>query len=171
VRDGCGSPEAVLLPNRTKDTTNRRYDKPTKARRIIVDDILKELKEEIKDALESERLVTARLVDSVLRVSQIAGTATPEMCRMFDQWLSLIGDQVLREVKGKSETEKGECDVPALARTIGVSETTLFSLLVFLHRSGRIRVRAVRFSEDGGENSEACRCLTQRDKQGDDGIK
>jgi predicted transcriptional regulator len=63
---------------------------------------------------------------------------------------------VLREIK-----EKGECDIPALAQSIGVSETTLFSLLVSLHRSGKIRVEAVRFSDGDGRNSESCECLTR----------
>jgi hypothetical protein len=126
---------------------------------------MKAMMNEIKDTLESERLVTARLVDSVLRVSQMAGMATPEMNQMFEQWLSLIGAQVLREIKEKMEGEniegKGECDVPALAGSIGVSESTLFSILVFLHRSGKIRVQSLRFSEGDGKNPEVCRCLTQ----------
>ena len=82
---------------------------------------------EIKNVLDTERLLTARMVDSILRVSQMASYATPEMQEMFNQWLSLVGEQVLREVEG-------ECDVPAIARSIGVSETTIFSLLMFLHR-------------------------------------
>jgi len=113
---------------------------------------------EIKNVLDSERLLTARMVESILRANQMASYATPEMQDMFNQWLSLVGDQVLRETGGKSQ---GECDVPALARTIGVSETTIFSLLVFLHRSGRIRVNTVHFSEGDGKNQEACSCLMQ----------
>ena len=109
---------------------------------------------EIKNVLDTERLLTARMVDSILRANQMASYATPEMQEMFGQWLSLIGEQVLREVG-----EKGECDVPALARSIGVSEGTIFSLLAYLHRSGRIRVETVRFTSGGGENLEACPCL------------
>ena len=113
----------------------------------------------IKDVLDSERLLTARMVDSVLRTCQMASYATPEMQEMFNQWLTLVGEQVLREA-GEAEG-KSECDVPALARGIGVSEGTIFSLLGFLHRSGRIRVETVHFSCGEGKNSEACSCLTQ----------
>ena len=110
---------------------------------------------EIKNVLDTERLLTARMVDSILRANQMASSVTPEMQEMFNQWLNLVGEQVLREA------QKGECDVPATARSIGVSEATIFSLLAFLHRSGRICVEAVRFSSGDGKNSEACQCLTE----------
>jgi len=112
----------------------------------------------IKNLIDAERLLTARMVDSVTRVGQLASYATPEMQEMFNQWLTLVGEQLLRET-GKAG-EKGDCDIPAAARSIGVSETTVFSLLAFLHRSGRIRVETVRFSDGGGKNTEVCSCLT-----------
>jgi len=115
---------------------------------------------EIKNVLDTERLLTARMVDSILKTSQMAGCATPEMQEMFNQWLTLVSEQVLREAGGSDlEGAKGECDVPAVARKIGVSEATIFSLLGFLHRSGRIRVETVSFSGGDGKNSEACPCL------------
>ena len=110
---------------------------------------------DVKNVLDTERLLTARMVDSILRTCQLAGSATPEMQDMFNKWLALVGEQVLRE------SESGECDVSAIARSIGVSEPTIFSLLTFLHRSGRIRVKTVFFSDGDGKNSEACSCLTQ----------
>ena len=113
---------------------------------------------EIKNLLDTERLLTGRMVDSILRTCQLAGFATPEMQEMFNQWLNLVGEQLLREA-GEGG---GECDVPALASAIGVSETTVFSLLTYLHRSGRIRVEAVRFSNGDGKNPEACPCLHER---------
>ena len=108
----------------------------------------------IKNVLDAECLITSRMVDSILRTSQLASYATPEMQEMFDKWLSLVGEHVLRECG-----ENGECDVPATARSIGVSEATIFSLLVFLHRSGRIRMETVRFSNGNGNNTEACSCF------------
>jgi hypothetical protein len=110
---------------------------------------------DIKNVLDTERLLTARMVDSILRTCQMASYATPEMQEMFSQWLGLVGEQVLRECAESS------CDVEAMARTIGVSESTIFSLLGFLHRSGRIRVETVRFTDGDGKNSEACSCLTK----------
>jgi predicted transcriptional regulator len=89
----------------------------------------------------------------------MASYATPEMQDMFNRWLGLVGEQVLREA-GES-SQKGECDVSAIARSIGVSESTVFSLLGFLHRSGRIRVETVRFSSGDGKNLEACPCLAE----------
>ena len=120
---------------------------------------MEDIESAIKNVLDSERLLTARMVDSILRTCQVASNATPEMQEMFNQWLGLVGEQMLREA---GETDgKSECDVSAVARAIGVSEATIFSLLVFLHRSGRIRVETVRFSSGDGKNSEACSCLTQ----------
>ncbi|MDR3231778.1 MAG: cupin domain-containing protein [Synergistaceae bacterium] len=115
-----------------------------------------DMMKQVRDVLDSERLLTARMVDSVLRAAQMASLATPEMQDMFGQWLNVIGNQVLYEVE-----EKGECDIPALAGRIGVEETTLFSVLAFLHRSGRIRIEKLSFSPGKGKNTEACECLTQ----------
>ncbi|MDR1874678.1 MAG: cupin domain-containing protein [Synergistaceae bacterium] len=120
------------------------------------DDVVRQ----VKEVLQAEGLVTARLVDSVLRTSQLASLTTPEMRDMFDRWLDIVATQVLHELNGKM-SEKGECDLPALAQNIGVGETTLFSLLVFLHRSGRIRIEGLRFSLEQGKNPEACDCLTR----------
>ena len=116
---------------------------------IIMEDIMLE----IKNVLDAERLITARMVDSILRTSQVAGHATPEMQEMFNQWLNLVSAQILRE------GQEGECDVPAVARKIGVSEATIFSLLGFLHRCGKIRVETVNFSSGDGKNLETCSCL------------
>ena len=116
---------------------------------------MEDIELDIKNVLDSERLLTARMVDSILRTCQMASYATPEMQEMFNQWLALVGEQLLREC-GESV-----CDVPAAARTIGVSEATIFSLLGFMHRSGRIRIETVSFSSGDGKNTEACSCLTQ----------
>ena len=116
---------------------------------------MKDIELDIKNVLDTERLLTARMVDSILRTCQVASYATPEMQEMFNQWLGLVGEQVLRECG------EGSCDVPAAARTIGVSEGTIFSLLGFLHRSGRIRIETVSFTDGEGKNTEACSCLTQ----------
>lgn len=110
--------------------------------------------QKLSETLDSERLVTARLVDSVLRTSQIASISTPEMQDMFNQWLTLVGEQFLGQIQ-----ESGECDLPAMAQSIGVSESTLLSLLVFMHRSGRISIGKIGFSSGSGRNGEACGCL------------
>ena len=116
----------------------------------------------IKNLIDTERLLTARMVDSITRTSQMAAYATPEMQDMFNQWLNMVGDQVLRETEKTGKNgENRECDIPALARSIGVSEPTIFSLLAFLHRSGKIRVKTVCFSDGNGKNTEVCTCLTQ----------
>jgi hypothetical protein len=122
-----------------------------------------DISREIKDVLDSERLLTARMVDSVLRATQMASLATPEMQEMFGKWLGLVGDQVLREVTEKSTegSDECECDLPSLARSIGISEATLFSILASLQRSGKIRVQTLRFARGDGKNLEACSCLTR----------
>ena len=116
-----------------------------------------EMMKEVRDVLDAERLVTARMVDSVLRTSQLAGIATPEMQDMFMQWLNLIGEQILSELNGRDAVE---CDLPALAGRVGVSETTLLSLFVYLQRSGRIRIGKLTLMEGTGRNTEDCGCLS-----------
>ena len=113
-----------------------------------------DLKDDLKRLMDAERLVTARLVESVLRTSRLAGTATPELQDLFREWLGVMGSHILEEVEGPARR-----DVAAWARELGIGEVSLFSLLVQLHRSGAVRIRAVELEPGDGDDAERCDCL------------
>lgn len=112
------------------------------------------LEDELRRLMDTERLVTARLVDSILRTSRLAGTATPELQDLFGDWLSVMGAHVLEEVDGPVRR-----DVASWAGNLGIGETSLFSLLVQLHRSGAVQIRTVELEPGDGRDVERCGCL------------
>ena len=114
----------------------------------------KELYGEMKKLLESEGLVTARLVESVSRTAQMCSVTLPEMQMLFDQWLSLIGREVLR----LAEPER-EISVSGSAGTIGISESSFLAILLSLQRRGKISVTSLRIGKGTGENEDICSCL------------
>lgn len=112
------------------------------------------LLDELKRLMDAERLVTARLVESVQNVSRLAGMATPELQGLFREWLSVMETHVLEEVGGPMRRE-----VAPWAEALGIGETSLFSLLVQLHRAGSVRIRAVELEPGDGRDAERCGCL------------
>jgi hypothetical protein len=114
---------------------------------------MEELMKEFKEALDTEKLITARLVDSISRSAQLASSVTPEMQELFEQWISFIASQVIRETDGC------EIDIPAVAKTIGIKESSLLSLVLFMQRSGSIKVQKVTYLKGVGKNEEICNCL------------
>lgn len=103
--------------------------------------------------MESERAVVGRVADSVLKTSQLAALATPELQSMFQEWLDLTARHVLADIEGSVRR-----DVPAWASELGVTEQTLFSLLVCLNRAGLVQLQAVEITPGTGRNTEVCRC-------------
>ena len=114
---------------------------------------MEEFMKEFKEALEVEKLITARLVDSVARSARLASSVTPEMQELFEQWISLISSQIMRETKGC------EIDIPATAEKIGVRESSLLSLILCMQRNGSINVQKITFLKGSGKNEEVCDCL------------
>lgn len=114
---------------------------------------MEEFMKEFREALDAEKLITARLVDSVTRSVQLAGNLTPEMQELFEQWISYIASQVIREA------ECNEIDVPAVAERIGIKESSLLSLILYMQRNGSLCVQKVTFLEGSGNNEEICNCL------------
>lgn len=112
------------------------------------------LPDELRHLMDAERLVTARLVESVLRTSRLAGMATPELQELFQEWLSVMGSHILEEVEAPVRRS-----VASWAGELGIEETSLFALLVQLHRSGAVRIRAVELEPGDGRDSERCGCL------------
>ena len=114
---------------------------------------MEEFMKEFKEALDAEKLITARLVDSIARNVQLSSSITPEMHDLFGQWISLIASQVMREA------ESCEVDIPAVAKKIGIKESSLLSLILYLHRNGSISVNKVTFTDGKGKNEDVCNCL------------
>ena len=112
------------------------------------------LPDELKRLMDAERLVTARLVESVQNVSRLAGMATPEIQGLFREWLSAMGAHVLEEVDGPIRR-----DVASWAGGLGIGEASLFSLLVQLHQKGAVRIRTVELEPGDGHDVDRCGCL------------
>jgi hypothetical protein len=114
---------------------------------------MEEFMKEFKEALEAEKLITARLVDSTTRTVQLASSVTPEMQELFEQWISFIASQIMREAEGC------EIDIPSVAKKIGVKESSILSLITFMQRKGSLFVQKVTFTDGKGKNEEICNCL------------
>ena len=114
---------------------------------------MEEFMKELKEVLDTEKLITARLVDSVARSAQLSSGITPEMQELFEQWVSIIASQIIREA------QDCEIDIPAVAEIIGVKESSLLSLVLYLQRNGSIRVQKISFLKGNGMNEEICNCL------------
>lgn len=110
--------------------------------------------QDIKALVRSLELVSARVFDSVITLSQTASSATPEMQRMFQQWINLLGDTVISAVE-----DNGSIDPEALAKTIGVTPATIISLALTLHREGRIDITEIKGKKGDDNNREICGCL------------
>ncbi len=114
----------------------------------------REIFEDIKKLMDSEALVTARLVESVTKTSQLAAGTSPEITELFGQWLSLVGG----EVKRMAEPGK-ELSVKETAAAIGISDVSLLSILLFLQRRGEITLETVKIGQGTGRNEDICGCL------------
>lgn len=110
--------------------------------------------QDAKMLVHSLELVSARVFESVVTLSQTASSATPEMQHMFQQWLSCLGEDVLRRIE-----ENGKLDPAQAAKEIGVTPATIISLALTLHRQGKINIKELSAEITDGENSEICGCL------------
>ncbi|KEJ92714.1 hypothetical protein [Synergistes jonesii] len=116
---------------------------------------IKNLEEQdMKQLVKSLELVSARILDSVVKTSQLAGGATQEMQLLFDQWIECLGGALTDAV------DKDGAIIPEkLAQDIGVTPTTIISLALALHRMGKIKITEVKAAPANGENTEICGCL------------
>ena len=112
--------------------------------------------QDMRQLVKSLELVSARVLDSVVRASQLASSATPEMQALFTEWVNCLGGELTRAVE-----EKGAINPDALAKTIGVTPATVISLALALHREGAIKITEIKAEPSNGENTEICGCLRQ----------
>ncbi len=116
-------------------------------------------KDPLQGYLDSCRLVTARLVDSITRSSQMASSRTPEMEELFCQWRDLIAREIL------THSTDGRLEVDRVAEAIGISPSTVLSLFLALHRAGEVTISSVQFRKGPGMNREICDCLRENSEQ------
>ena len=110
--------------------------------------------QDMKQLVKSLELVSARVLDSVVRASQLACAATPEMQALFAEWVGCLGGELTRAVE-----EKGAINPDELAKTIGVTPATVISLALALHREGAIKITELKAEPSNGVNTEICGCL------------
>lgn len=117
----------------------------------LKDNLKQQNMEELVHSLE---LISARLIESVTKASQLASAETPEMRLIFEEWLNLVGQEIIEASKGEHIIEPME-----LAKKIGVSPSTILSMALALHRQGKIEILSLVAREGKGQNTEICNCL------------
>lgn len=116
----------------------------------------KNLKEQnLRELVHSLELVSARIFDSVTSTNQLASAATPEMRGLFAQWVDMIGSELLR-ITG----EEGVISPAGAADKIGVTEDTVISLALTLHRQGKIKITGLAVEPGDGVNKDICACMS-----------
>ena len=105
---------------------------------------------------ESCGKVTARLVESISRTSQLAAGSTPELQRLFERWISIVTGEILKDAK-----EQGFLNIEDTAGRIGIDDSSVLCLIQYLHRQGLIKVTEVKTTEGTGRDSEICVCLKE----------
>lgn len=108
-----------------------------------------------EDLIQSLEKVSARMIEAVLQTAQLAATASPEVQSLFHQWVSCLEEQILEELRG----ERKALDLEAWAGRIGVTPTSLASLLLSLQRKGSVRILRMEVEPGGGRNEDLCDCL------------
>ena len=109
--------------------------------------------QDMKMLVHSLELVSARIFDSVITLSQLASSNTPEMNALFEQWVSCLGEELISEAE-----EKGKLDPEEISKRIGVSASTVISLALALHRQGKLKIKSLEVEQGNNVNSETCGC-------------
>lgn len=111
-------------------------------------------KQELGDLISSLELISARVFESVLTLSQTASSNTPEMQKLFQEWINCLGDEVIN-----TASKDGSIDPEKLSEKIGVEPATIISLALTLHRQGRIKIKKLETEIGNSDNQEICDCL------------
>ena len=104
--------------------------------------------------VESLELISARLLEAITANNQIASSQTPEMRRLFDKWLECVEEEILRIAESSAEI-----DIEEASDRLGLSSSSVLSLLLSLERKGRISIPRVTTHKGDGKNKEICGCL------------
>ncbi|MDI9370351.1 MAG: hypothetical protein GX181_06105 [Synergistaceae bacterium] len=114
--------------------------------------------DEIRKLVDSEGLVTARLVEAINRTAQMSSASVPEIQLLFEKWISLVGNEVLRFAE-----RAPEMNIEMVAKDIGIGETSLLSILLAMQRQGRIKIESVHIAKGSGQDNEICSCLRRNE--------
>lgn len=95
----------------------------------------------------------AHILDSVTKTAQISSWATPQMQDMFEEWIGIIGRQILRDLD-----LPGRIDITATAAGIGISGSTLLGMLLFMQRRGSILITDIGVEKGTGRAEDTCDC-------------
>jgi len=104
--------------------------------------------------VESLELISARLLEAITANNQIASSQTPEMRRLFDKWLECVEEEILRIAESSAEI-----DIEEVSDSLGLSSSSVLSLLLSLERKGRLSIPRVTTRKGDGKNKEICDCL------------
>lgn len=116
----------------------------------------KNLKEQTpQELVRSLELVSARILDSIVTVSQLASASTPEMQNLFTQWVTMTGGELLR-IAG----DEGTIDPAAAADQIGITPESALSLALTLHRQGKLKITGLTVEPGDGRNKDICGCMS-----------
>lgn len=78
----------------------------------------------------------AEMLAAMKRTTDMAAFATPELNRLFTEWLESLEEEALRYLK-----EQGEADVAALAAALKISGESATYLVAHLLQSSKVSVR------------------------------
>ena len=105
--------------------------------------------------INSIEIASARLLESVLRSSQLAASASPEVNSLFEEWLSCLEGEILSSIG--SETQ---INIASEAERIGLSPYAYLSLVTTLQRRGKLRVTELKIAGGDWGTGELCDCLS-----------
>jgi len=105
---------------------------------------------------ENYARAAARVLEAVSRTAQLSSLATPEVQDLFENWLEILGRQILLD-----QEVPGRMDIPSKAAEIGVSSSSLLGLLLYLQRQGRICITEVLLAPGCGRDEDICDCIRQ----------
>lgn len=116
----------------------------------------KNLKEQnLRELVHSLELVSARVFDSITTAGQLAAASTPEMRSLFSLWIEMIGGELLR-----TTGNEGAIDPVSAANQIGITEDTVISMALALHRQGKIKITGLIVEPGDGINKDICACMS-----------
>lgn len=116
---------------------------------------IKDMKQQdMAQLVHSLELVSARVLDSVVKTNQLASSYTPEMQLLFREWAGCLGDAVVAEFE-----KSGSLEPEKTAKEIGVSPSTIISLALTLQREGRIKITEIKGTTTASGNTEICGCM------------
>ncbi|MDR1516370.1 MAG: hypothetical protein LBS45_11815 [Synergistaceae bacterium] len=109
----------------------------------------------VSSLVDSLEIVTSRLLEMTVANNQMATSQTPELRRLFDSWIKCVSDEALRIAR-----EERTLDIGKISRDMGISSSSVISLLASLDRRGELAITHVITADGDGRNKDICDCLS-----------